>query len=44
MGAKYYPTVKDLKANQRFLEKQRSQTKTAKPPADLDPKKSKKKG
>jgi hypothetical protein len=24
MGAKYYPTVKDMKASQRFLQKQRT--------------------
>jgi len=33
MGAKYYPTVKDQKANQRFLQKQRAQVKPKKVPA-----------
>gem|GEM_PF-1698221 len=30
MGAKYYPTVKDLKASQRFLQKQRALPKVKK--------------
>ena len=33
MGAKYYPTIKDQKANQRFLQKQRAQVKPKKVPA-----------
>jgi hypothetical protein len=36
MGAKYYPTVKDQKANQRFLQKQRAQPKPKKVP-DVKP-------
>jgi hypothetical protein len=36
MGAKYYPTVKDQKANQRFLQKQRAQVKPKKVP-DVKP-------
>jgi len=32
MGAKYYPTVKDMKASQRFLQKQRALPKVKKSP------------
>lgn len=31
MGAKYYPTIKDQKAGQRFQQKQNSQSKFIKP-------------
>lgn len=30
MGAKYFPTIKDLKASQRFQQKQKAQQKPAK--------------
>lgn len=42
MGAKYLPTIKDLKASQRFLQKQRPLTKFKKSPANQAAKKGKK--
>jgi hypothetical protein len=43
MGAKYLPSIKDLRANQRFLQQQRPLTKFAKPSPKKPAKKSKKK-
>jgi hypothetical protein len=43
MGAKYYPTVKDMKASQRFLQKQRALPKAKTPPAAKPEKKAEKK-
>jgi hypothetical protein len=42
MGAKYLPTIKDLKASQRFLQKQRPLTKFKKSPENQPAKKGKK--
>jgi hypothetical protein len=42
MGAKYLPTIKDLKASQRFLQKQKPMHKFKKSPADQSAKKGKK--
>ncbi len=42
MGAKYLPTIKDLKASQRFQQKQRPLHKFKKSPADQPAKKGKK--
>jgi hypothetical protein len=43
MGAKYLPSIKDLKANQRFLQQQRPLPKFAKPAAGPTGKRAKKK-
>lgn len=43
MGAKYLPTIKDIKASQRFQQKQSGQPKLKKTPAAESAKKSKKK-
>jgi len=43
MGAKYYPTVKDMKASQRFLQKQRALPKAKKTPDTKPEKKAEKK-
>jgi hypothetical protein len=43
MGAKYLPTIKDLKASQRFHQKQRPLHKFKKSSGDLPAKKGKKK-
>jgi hypothetical protein len=42
MGAKYYPTIKDLKASQRFQQKQAVRPKVQKP-AEVKPVKTDKK-
>ncbi len=42
MGAKYIPNIKDLKANQRFLQKQRALPKTGKALQPQPPKSDKK--
>jgi len=42
MGAKYLPTIKDLKASQRFLQKQKPMHKFKKSPTDQSAKKGKK--
>ena len=41
MGAKYLPTIKDQKANQRFHQKQQVQSKFIKPATRPAPKKKK---
>jgi hypothetical protein len=41
MGAKYLPTIKDLKANQRFRQKQARLPKAKKPAGDPAAKKGK---
>jgi hypothetical protein len=43
MGAKYLPTIKDLKAIQRFQQKQNPLHKFKKSPGGSSPKKSRKK-
>jgi predicted small secreted protein len=43
MGAKYLPSIKDLKANQRFLQQQRPLPKFAKPAPGQAGKRGKKK-
>jgi hypothetical protein len=43
MGAKYLPTVKDQRANQRFLAKQTAAPKFKNAPGDKPARKSKKK-
>jgi hypothetical protein len=43
MGAKYLPTIKDLKASQRFQQKQNALPKLKKTSGDQPTKKSKKK-
>jgi hypothetical protein len=43
MGAKYFPTIKDLKANQRFQQKQAALPKAKRSPGDRVAKKDKKK-
>jgi hypothetical protein len=43
MGAKYLPTIKDLKATQRFQQKQKALPKLKKPPVGPAPKEEKKK-
>jgi len=42
MGAKYYPTIKDMKASQRFQQKQAARPKVQKP-AEVKPVKTDKK-
>ena len=42
MGQKYVPSIKDLKAGQRFQQKQRTQSKFIKPAAKPPAKKDKK--
>jgi uncharacterized membrane protein YebE (DUF533 family) len=42
MGAKYYPTIKDMKASQRFQQKQAARPKAQKP-AEVKPVKTDKK-
>ena len=43
MGAKYLPTIKDLKASQRFQQKQHVQSKFIKSPSSKPAKQGKKK-
>jgi hypothetical protein len=43
MGAKYLPSIKDLKASQRFLQQQRPLPKFGKPSPNKPAKRSKKK-